>query len=114
MNTSNLDPRIGYLNSGKFYAYVGEARDEVMGTREHVEAALGLAPKSNPINVRARRTMRDFVVSVTPKFVSWNVQPYEVTVSAHDRDDAIRQARAEYQENTQWTNGAASYRARLA
>jgi hypothetical protein len=118
----NLDPRIGYLASGTFYAYVGPDRREVMGTREEVEDALGLAPTVAPIatplassiNVCARRVMRDYVVSVRPKFPSWNVQPYEVTIAAYDREDAIGQARGEYRECSQWTNGAATYRAKLA
>jgi len=113
MNTHGLNPRIGYLNSGRFYAYVGVERREVMGTREVVEAALGLAPAASLINVCARRVMRDYIVHVSPKVTSWNVEPYYVTIVARDRDDAIAQARAEYRETCQWTNGPATYRARL-
>lgn len=38
-----LDPRIGMLNSGKFYCFPnGNGKPEFMGTLEEVEAALGL------------------------------------------------------------------------
>lgn len=51
MHTSHLDPRIGTLNSGKFYAFVnGYGKPETIGSLEQVEAALGLrvAPVSRP------------------------------------------------------------------
>lgn len=51
MQTANLDPRIGMLNSGKFYAFVnGYDKPETTGSLEQVEAALGLrlAPASLP------------------------------------------------------------------
>jgi len=115
MNTVNLDPRIGYLASGKFYAYVGPDRREVMGTRDHVEAALGLTPTTTcSVAVRSRREPRDYIVSVSPKFPSWNVQPYEVTIAARDRQRAIAEVRSSYRETCQWTNGSATYRAKLA
>jgi hypothetical protein len=39
----NMDPRIGQLNSGLFYAFInGYDQPEVSGTRQQVEAALGL------------------------------------------------------------------------
>lgn len=49
---THLDPRIGVLNSGVYYAFVnGYHAPEVRGTREEVEIALGLrepppAPKT--------------------------------------------------------------------
>jgi hypothetical protein len=107
MNVSNLDPRIGYLNSGRFYAYVGAARKEVMGSREEVEIALGLRKKARP-------AIRTFIVTVKPGVESWNCKTEEVPVDARSHADAIKQVRADYNENTAWTNGAATYRVRLA
>lgn len=41
----SLDPRIGMLNSGKFYCFPdGHGKPEFIGTLEEVEAALGLRP----------------------------------------------------------------------
>ena len=117
MMTQRLDPRIGCLLSGKFYAYVGPERREVVGTQEAVELALGIAQAVAPapqVASRPRRVLRDYVVTVKPGIESWNVKTYDVTISASDRAAAIAEARATYQENTQWTNGAATYRARLA
>lgn len=44
MNTSQLDPRIGQLSSGKFYAFAhGYDQPETTGTLQEVEKALGIA-----------------------------------------------------------------------
>ncbi|WP_304350045.1 hypothetical protein [Comamonas testosteroni] len=47
MQAAQLDPRIGVLNSGRFYAFVnGLDKPETVGTREEVERALGVAAKA--------------------------------------------------------------------
>lgn len=49
MHAANLDPRIGMLNSGKFYAFVnGYDKPETVGSLEQVEAALGLRATPTP------------------------------------------------------------------
>lgn len=43
ISTRHLDPRIGVLNSGRYYAYVnGHQNEPVMGTLAEVSQALGL------------------------------------------------------------------------
>lgn len=104
----NLDARIGTLNSGKFYAYVnGYSAEPVVGSLAQVEAALGLR--------KAAPKIRTFIVTVTPGVVSWNVQQYQVEVDARDRNEAIRRARQEYNDNVGvLNNGAGRFSARLA
>jgi hypothetical protein len=110
----NLDPRIGTLNSGKCYAYVnGYAAEPVVGSLEEVELALGL--RKPVAAAKPARTVRTFVVTVTPGVTSWNVQEYEVRVNARDRNEAMRRARAEYNDSVGIiNNGACTVRARLA
>ena len=44
----SLDPRIGILNSGQFYAFAnGYDQPETRGTLEEVETALGLRPAAH-------------------------------------------------------------------
>lgn len=47
MNTSTIDPRIGMLGNGRFYAYAnGYDKPETVGTLPNVEAALGIRTKA--------------------------------------------------------------------
>jgi hypothetical protein len=103
----NLDPRIGALNNGKFYAYVnGYQAEPVTGTLPEVEVALGLR--------KAAPKVCTFLVTVTPGVTSWNVQQYQVEIDARDRNEAIRRARSQYNENVGIrNNGAARFSARL-
>ncbi|WP_087865707.1 hypothetical protein [Comamonas thiooxydans] len=56
MNSAQLDPRIGMLNSGKFYAYVqGNGKPETVGTLEEVERALGVFKEQTPAPAPANR-----------------------------------------------------------
>ncbi|GEM_PF-4107510 len=64
---NHLDPRIGTLNSGKFYAFAhGYDKPETIGSLEEVEIALGLrtAP-AKPAKMVAKREYRDYVVTMT-------------------------------------------------
>lgn len=72
-----LDPRIGKLNSGKYYAFVdGYDRPEFIGTLEEVEIALGLRQKP----VRAKRVRKSlkglpfkkYNVHMTFEFPAWD------------------------------------------
>ncbi len=56
MQTAQLDPRIGTLNSGKFYAFAhGYDKPETVGTLGEVEQALGITVKlaSTPTPLKA-------------------------------------------------------------
>lgn len=65
----HLDPRIGTLNSGRFYAFVqGYDQPETVGTLEEVEIALGLRQVASPASTsysRAKDTNREFIVTMT-------------------------------------------------
>ena len=69
MNTTNrpLDPRIGTLNGGAFYAFAnGHDKPEVRGTLEEVEAALGLRPVApKATRARAARPEREYSATIT-------------------------------------------------
>lgn len=119
----NLDPRIGILcreGAYVFYAYPngpGRGASHIEGSLADVEVALGLrAAKGTAVVLarKARRVCREFIVTVSPRVESWNVKRYQVTVTARTHAEAIRVARREYGETAGWTNGAATYRARIA
>lgn len=56
---------------------------------------------------------RTYLVTVMPKFISWNCNPYTTAVSATSRSNAIKIVRSEYNDNCGFTNGAATYTACL-
>lgn len=50
MNSAQLDPRIGMLNSDKFYAFAhGAGMPETVGTLQEVEQALGIYKEHAPV-----------------------------------------------------------------
>jgi hypothetical protein len=68
---NRLDPRIGILNSGKFYAFInGYDKPETCGTREEVEAALGL--RATAAVLRAGLEMKVYTVTVRFRFPAWD------------------------------------------
>ncbi|MCP1674332.1 hypothetical protein J2T57_001434 [Natronocella acetinitrilica] len=83
MTETPLDPRIGLLASGRHYAYPqGHAAEPVIGTREEVEAALGLriaAPASKPARSPGGRAkdapapLRRFRVVVRFEYPAWDL-----------------------------------------
>mgnify|MGYP000005476162 CR=1 FL=1 len=56
---------------------------------------------------------RTYLVTVMPKFISWNCNPYTTPVSATSRSNAIKIVRREYNDNCGFTNGPATYTACL-
>ncbi|TES65655.1 hypothetical protein E2P84_36620 [Burkholderia cepacia] len=76
MNTAKLDPRIGMLNNGKFYAFVnGYDKPEIIGTLDEVETALGLR-KAATVR-RVRKSLRGlpfktYNVHMTFEFPAWD------------------------------------------
>ena len=127
--TATLDARIGMLNGGRFYCFPnGYGAPEFVGTLEEVEASLGLrAPPSRPLapasQAKTRRSsesisLRDYEVTVTPAVVlhagTWAGTAYVVKVSARNRDEAIRLARAERRDNEGRMAPPATYRARIS
>lgn len=115
----NLDPRIGILCvQGKtvHYAFVnGYDKPETRGSREEVEAALGLrapivvkaapAPAAKP--ARRARELREYIVTVTVSWMSgYDDEPgtkrlydsYDFHATAHTMKDAISAARKDYRD----------------
>jgi len=76
---SNLDPRIGKLNSGKFYAFAhGYDKEATIGTLEEVECALGLrtAPK------KTAKPLKNYVVIMR--------QGFDITETEHSAETAAK------------------------
>ena len=59
--------------------------------------------------------MQNYEITVTPKNITWNNQPYTVIKRAKDAPSAIKKARSEYSD-TYWSRdfSAATYKAKLA
>ncbi len=70
----NLDPRIGMLNSGKFYCFPnGTGKPELIGTLEEVEVALGLRPPAElatPATVA--KVDSDWTVTLRFQYPAWD------------------------------------------
>lgn len=68
-------------------------------------------------HAKLRRHLRDYTVSieVAEKIYAGNcvIDSYEITTSAYDRDDAIRQGRESWRENVGAYGPKATFRARL-
>lgn len=68
----SLDPRIGMLNSGKFYCFPdGHGKPEFIGTLEEVEIALGLrpaVPQEVPVDTPEKKTKAVQMWTVTLRF----------------------------------------------
>lgn len=75
----HLDPRIGVLNNGRYYAFVdGHGAPEFVGTLKEVEVKLGIraatpAPAS-PVASAAARSCREHVwdVRLTFQYPAWD------------------------------------------
>lgn len=95
MTTAALDPRIGMLNDGRFYAFAdGYQNPETVGTLAEVEAALCLRA-SEPKTVAAEPSAEAFDVLVSFQFPAWDEVAgilYE-GIAARTKAEAIRYAR---------------------
>lgn len=70
MQPTQLDPRIGVLNSGQFYAFAhGYDKPETVGTRQKVEQALGIAKVQV---TRAAMANRTFNVAMRFEHPAWD------------------------------------------
>lgn len=103
----NLDPRIGVLNSGKFYAFAhGYDKPETVGTLEEVEVALGLRqvmPVHSAGQAKAR-TLHQYTVTLRFEYPSWDERDgimYE-EIYGYSKSDAIKtvRKRAEHDGHT--------------
>jgi hypothetical protein len=105
----SLHPAIGILSTGVHYAFLDGYRDEpFMGSREDVERALGLSvepqvAQESAMPAKAAQGLRDYEVriSLPMPVYSGAVSSHTSTerVSASSRNEAIKQARAQYRES---------------
>ena len=66
-----LDQRIGLLNDGTYYAFVsGHGNQEVRGTLEQVEAALGIRRKES--RKTAPSAIKAYAVTLRFQYPSWD------------------------------------------
>lgn len=94
----NLDPRIGTLNNGTYYAFVnGYGKPETRGTLAEVELALGIRVKVAAPATAKRQTLHAYTVTVTPTMTTYGSHgtsgEYTVELTARTAAEAIKQAR---------------------
>lgn len=107
---SAIDPRIGKLNSGQFYAFVnGYDNPEFRGTLEEVEAALGL--RAHPVKVDRVDAGGFYMVTLRFQFPAWDeVDGIVYTdISARSKSDAIRIARESVRNDGHTGGGKGRY-----
>lgn len=96
----SLDPRIGKLNSGKFYCFPnGYDQPEFIGSLEEVEAALGL--RAEPPAPKAAGSMlatRLWCVKLTFQYPAWDeedgIEYHDISASCKSEANAIARRRA--------------------
>lgn len=103
-----MDARIGKLiRQGKEIFYITEG-GYMEGTVKKLEKKLNAT-----ITVKVKKTLKTFSVVVTPKYEShgsgWSSGKYEMEVMAYDRNDALKQARKQYNDNSGFKGDTASY-----
>jgi hypothetical protein len=115
---TNLDPRIGTLNSGRFYAFAnGYDQPETVGTLAEVEAALGLRPA--PIAPAAKPgRLRTYAVTISPSVVlysgGWAGADHVVDIVARSAAEAVKLARRQRREEEGRHAPTATFRAKRA
>jgi hypothetical protein len=115
MNTASLDPRIGKLNSGRFYAFAdGYDKPETVGTLAQVERALGIEFKT----MAAPAKLRAYAVTMTPRITVYAgssvIGEHTSTIVARTAAEAISEARRQYREAEGAERVPATFTAKLA
>lgn len=94
MHTAQLDPRIGILSSGKFYAFAhGYDKPETVGTLQEVEHALGIAEVQSGKSATAGKTFDVVMRFEHPAWDEVNGISYP-GIQASSKADANKQARS--------------------
>ena len=104
----NMDPRIGVLNSGQFYAFAnGYDQPETRGTLEEVETALGLRATT----VSPTRTDGRYEVTLHFQFPAWDEVDGIVyaDVLARSKAEAVDRARAMARNDGHAASGRGRY-----
>lgn len=115
-----MDPRIGMLSNGKFYAYVnGYDVDPVFtDTLEEIEALLKGEVYTTPVKAKATKktTVHTYIVTVTPEMVvyasGFTGSEYTVEVFASTAADAIKEARSQRRDTEGRYGVKCSYKAK--
>lgn len=106
----NLDPRIGVLNSGKFYAFVnGYDQPEFVGTLNEVEVKLGLPRSQSNGPLDSKLTSWD--VKLCFQYPAWDeIDGIEyLGVVAKSKSEAITRARRQAQNDGHAVSGRGRY-----
>ena len=109
MNPAKLDPRIGMLNSGKFYAYVhGNGKPETVGTLEEVERALGIFKEQTSAPAKPLKTFDVVMRFAYPAWDELDGIAYP-GIGAANKADANKQARAMAERDGHAVGGRGRY-----
>lgn len=91
MNKPSLDPRIGSLANGQFYAYAdGYDKPETVGTLQQVEQALGIAGRLSDMASKTYDVVMRFAY---PAWDEVDGIPYP-GITARSKSEAIKLARS--------------------
>jgi hypothetical protein len=106
-----MDPRIGKLNSGKYYAYVnGYNQEPVEGTLEQVEVALGIR---EVVSVAApmKQEGKVYNVLLTFQYPAWDEKEGILyrDIYASSKSDAVAQARRMASDDGHAVGGGGKY-----
>lgn len=109
LTTTTIDPRIGMLGNGRFYAFAnGYDQPETVGTLPDVEAALGIRAK-----VYERQTDKLASWNVTMRFAcpAWDeMDGIEFTdIVASCKSDAVKAARKQADNDGHACRGRGRY-----
>ena len=114
----DLDPRIGVLNSGKFYCFPhGNGKPELVGTLEEVEVALGLrraspAPTALTLTPSNKRLWK---VTLKFQYPAWDevdgIEYQDIVASSKAEANAIVRRRASNDGHLAGGKGRATFTA---
>ena len=96
MHTLHLDPRIGTLNSGLFYAFVdGYDKPEFSGSLDQVEVALGLRKAPSERALPQAKPVSLWTGTLRYQHPAWDEVDGIVfeNVPGHSKSEAVRAAR---------------------
>lgn len=115
----NLDPRIGKLANGQFYAFHrGYSNPEVIGSLADVERALGIPLTKEPKkSLQPKTQLQAFLVTVTPSVTTFagssTFGEYTVEIRAATASQAISEARRARRETEGRYGVPAQFKAKL-
>lgn len=105
MENITLDPRIGQLNNGRFYAYVdGYEKEPFIGTLEDVKEALGILGQYPPAGQSQKGAGKRYTVVVRFQRPAWfeihGVEIRDIEAPSKSAAIAIARTRARHDGHT--------------